>query len=461
MFQSRAECDAVFDQMDVNHNGVISRKAFEEFVARRRGGAPMTFKSAPTSVPPPPQTMASAVTGAPIAAKYYDVSEELSDEVRTIKDVRRLFALAGPLLLVILAFLPCWSALALLKSRTYLYFAGYGTPLGGIMLFIAAVVGLWMNCIMGVGCPTCPMPNPLRPLYPVWERIKLLPIEAYTMIALSVTLMLMWKLVPIIYVGGIVAAFRWLGSLFYIFDLMWFSSNPAATILASAFTAIVLYNFSLNYFLARGKPEARGTTRSLFVIWTVFVLFMGVAFMLLSVPISFEADKAYNELLLNCETGARTQDLFVTSQALQTLRQSASCSGSFSVEQCVGFQSTVYTRVLKSMETDFKCSGFCYNPALQTTLGQPEPVSNLVQPQSSDYPPTLFTQANYQASCDGMAARNMHHFVGATGTLVFAQGVLLVLVALVLSLIQMISICAGNVEKDGLEVGEDTYGSMM
>merc|ERR1719401_1051657 len=141
-------------------------------------------------------------------------------------------------------------------------------------------------------------------------------------------------------------------SVLYIFDIYWFSTNPAATVLAASLVSVVLYVFAMNYFFARGKPEARGTASSLFFIWAVFILFMGISFMLLSAPITGEAAKAYNEILVNCETAQRARDLFVASQALQALRQSPACKKMMSIEQCVGFQSSVYTQVLKSMESD-------------------------------------------------------------------------------------------------------------
>lgn len=379
-----------------------------------------------------------------------------------MKDTRRVFALAGPIMIAILGLLPVWSCLALMSSRTYLYFSGWGSPIGGILLFVCVVVGIWMNVVMGVGCPTCPMPNPIKPFSNIYEKLFLIPVEAYAMVGMTIFLMLVWKLVPIIISGGIWAALSWLGGITHFFDLMWFSNNPAATVLSVALTAVVMYVLALNYFFARAKPEARGSVTSLFIIWGIFVLLMGCAFMLLSIPISTEADKAYNELMQKCETGPRTRDLFVTSQALQNLRQTPGCTSQYSVEQCVGFQSTTYTKVLKSMESDFKCAGFCYNPALLVGLGGVQPSYNPVQPQEPvEIPPTLFTPANYQASCDGMAARNMQHFVGAVGGQVFHHGIFLVTVAIILGLFQMLTLCGGYKKEAFGGIPSVAYGTMM
>ena len=48
------------------------------------------------------------------------------------------------------------------------------------------------------------------------------------------------------------------------------------------------------------------------------------------------------------------------------------------------------------------------------------------KPAVSIYPPTLFSDANYQASCEGMAARDMKNFSGDIGFQTFYQGIYLV-----------------------------------
>mmetsp|Transcript_16740 Transcript_16740/g.45754 ORF Transcript_16740/g.45754 Transcript_16740/m.45754 type:complete len:477 (-) Transcript_16740:52-1482(-) len=459
--------NTLFDQLDVNKDGFITRAEFENFRRRNFGGQsastasqpPSAFGAPPMPPPPPAQVPMPSGTFAGPTPQFRSEpppaqqtlfgkkglrafhGEEVSEPERLMKEVRRMFALAGPVLICILAFLPVWSAIALLRSRTYLYFSSWGTPIGGIVLALVIFIAFWMNVVMGVSFLSCPMPNPFRPFAGVARRVGLIPVEAWTMIFLTIFLMMVWKVINL---GGLQAVFSWLGSVFHIVDAMWFSSNAAATILAICLAAVVLYMLSLNYFFARAKSEARRDYSSMFTIWAVFVFVMGAALMLLSVPISSEADKAYSEMLSTCETGFRTRDLYVTSQALQSLRQTPGCAERYTVEGCVGFQTTVYSQVLKSMEAEFKCAGFCYNPAGITPY---DATSQPVATNYTSYPPTLFTTANFEASCDGMAARNMKHFVGAIGTEVFHQGAICVLAAFFLAAIQIVSLCTGPREK--------------
>jgi len=452
----------LFDQLDKNGDGFISRSEFENFRRARFGDRPAapapqlpSAFEAPSPPPPPPSQM--PLRSQPPAAQQMlsepqfgrkglsaFVGNEVSEPERLMKEARRLFALAGPILICVLAFLPAWCAIELIHSRTYLYFSSSGFPIGGITLTLVVLIAFWMSFVMGVSCMSCPMPNPFRPFAGIARRVGLIPAEVWTMILLTIFLLLVWKLVPVVYIGGLQAAFAWLGGVFHIVDVMWFSSNAAATILAACLAAVVLYMLSLNYFFSRARPEVRRDYSSMFTIWAVFVLLLGAALMLLSVPITSDADEAYNELLSTCETGSRTRDLFVTSQALQSLRQTPGCSELRSVERCLGFQTTVYSQVLKSMEAEFKCAGFCYNPAGITPY---DATSQPVATNYTSYPPTLFTTANFEASCDGMAARNMKHFVGAIGTEVFHQGAICVLAAFFLAAIQIVSLCTGPREK--------------
>jgi len=61
---------------------------------------------------------------------------------------------------------------------------------------------------------------------------------------------------------------------------------------------------------------------------------------------------------------------------------------------------------------------------------------------ASAYPPTLFSDANYQVSCEGMAARDMRNFVGDVGAQTFYQGVYLVFVAVCTGFLKLVGFCA-------------------
>merc|ERR1719258_231454 len=57
------------------------------------------------------------------------------------------------------------------------------------------------------------------------------------------------------------------------------------------------------------------------------------------------------------------------------------------------------------------------------------------------YPPTLFSDANYKASCEGMAARDMRNFAGDIGFQTFYQGIYLVLIAIATGFLKLIGFC--------------------
>merc|ERR1719199_1089618 len=59
----------------------------------------------------------------------------------------------------------------------------------------------------------------------------------------------------------------------------------------------------------------------------------------------------------------------------------------------------------------------------------------------SAYPPTLFSQANFQASCDGMAARNMRNFAGDVADQTFYEGIMLVIVSIIIGFLKLLGFC--------------------
>lgn len=57
------------------------------------------------------------------------------------------------------------------------------------------------------------------------------------------------------------------------------------------------------------------------------------------------------------------------------------------------------------------------------------------------YPPTLFSAGNFQASCDGMAARTLSHFGGDVARELSIHGLFLVTVSIVAASVKLVSIC--------------------
>jgi len=76
--------------------------------------------------------------------------------------------------------------------------------------------------------------------------------------------------------------------------------------------------------------------------------------------------------------------------------------------------------------------------------------------QAANYPPTLFSDANYQASCEGMAARSMINFAGDVGFQTFYQGIYLVLISISMGSLKLIGFCS---HKSPAHAQKDWYNS--
>lgn len=60
------------------------------------------------------------------------------------------------------------------------------------------------------------------------------------------------------------------------------------------------------------------------------------------------------------------------------------------------------------------------------------------------YPPTLFTQANYKTTCEGAAARELRFSAGETANLMYLEGTSLLIFSLIVAIFQLCSLCTGS-----------------
>lgn len=474
--------EELFRDLDTDGDGVITREEFERFRTQNpafvpaQPGAAAPWQSMRQgnvqaagrdgrmagSMPPPTMQMSasmppSAITaGNNIYAKSPGglVAGGSDEESLAMKDTRRAFALVGPILLILLALLPAWSSLALLNSSTYLYFAQPGIPIGGLLIAFVILIACWMRFVLDVKFPTCPFTNPCVCCLGCTHCLEHVPVEIWVILLVLLFLMMVWKLLPLFFVGGFAAVVGWFIG---VFGMLWFGTSAAASLLACSIACVLLYIISLNYFFARARPEVSRDVPSLFTIWGVFVLLLGASFILFALPISHDAADSHEELVSKCQNGVRTRNLYITSQALQSLRQTPGCTEQVTIEDCNGFEMTRYAKTIKEMEFEYKCSGFCYNPDLVDPI-------NTENVEVSKLALSLFSKANFAASCDGMAARSMYNFVGQVGKQVFHQGVLLLVVSLSLVTLHLVGFCqrhGGAVpETGGMVDGERGYGSM-
>lgn len=266
---------------------------------------------------------------------------------------------------------------------------------------------------------------------------------------------------------------------------------------------ILLYVITIFVFFGYARPQVQ-TEQTIMMIANIFITLFGLMLMIVSVPLSRQAITTYNNLMHKCDFSAQTHRLYEYSQVLHNIRATPECMRQYTVKECAGYEDAEpYTSFLKAMETDFRCSGFCYQPpnqesALQVNTAPNVPnVTNatesennattamrLVQTRHVDhvfplpaepseglsllsirraygtqspgnynyYPPTLFSDANYQASCEGMAARDMKNFAGDISFQTFYQGIYLVLIAIATGFLKLIGFCV-NRDRDEMKGG--------
>jgi len=251
---------------------------------------------------------------------------------------------------------------------------------------------------------------------------------------------------------------------------------------------VLLYAITISIFFR--KPQAsQHTEQTVMMVANIFITLFGLFLMMASLPLTHQAELTHTNLLHRCDHSEQTQRLREYSQVLQNIRATPACATKYSVEECAGFeQAAPYTTFLKGMENNFHCAGFCYAPAtVQMAVSgaaapggapggaSPAPAAaptNLLSTRqhirhrhtdhmtkvsliaegakakdpvityvASAYPPTLFSDMNFQASCEGMAARDMKSFAGDIGQQTFYQGIYLVLIAVMTGFLKLMGFC--------------------
>jgi len=214
-------------------------------------------------------------------------------------------------------------------------------------------------------------------------------------------------------------------------------------------------------FLNSARPSVL-TEQNVMNLATTFITLFGLGLMIFSLFLTQQADVTSSNLLYNCELSPETHRLYEYSQVLQNIRALPECALKFSVEECAGYKdSPPYTDFLKNMETNFDCAGFCYRAKPATPSSLTQMVATDLQQHvdhvtplsfasegleshvgaSSKYPPTLFSDVNWQASCESMAARDMKNYAGDIGIQTFFQGIYLVCISVITGFLKLLGFC--------------------
>lgn len=231
-------------------------------------------------------------------------------------------------------------------------------------------------------------------------------------------------------------------------------TETCSWLLACCVLLVVTTYIFLQVLLSRIKPKYQ-TEQTMFMISGAFLSVLAIMLIVFGHFIENDARRASSELANGCLTGSikggigrRTEDLVLASYKLQSLRAMPNCKDRGSIEECAGFgdfSEMEQAEVLKSMEWQYQCAGICHRPinATQTT---------------QTFPPTLFSQANWQVSCDGMAARHLVFFgAGAAETMV-GEGRVLMGTAIVMGIAQIAGFCGKKPEEEALG---KSYGATL
>jgi hypothetical protein len=246
---------------------------------------------------------------------------------------------------------------------------------------------------------------------------------------------------------------------------------------------ILLYALTIMLFFRRTHASIH-TEQTIMLIANIFIMLFGLMLMMISIPLTHQAEITYTNLMYRCEYAEQTHRLFEYSTVLQNIRAQPECAKKYSIEECDGYEvAAPYTYMLKGMEMRFRCAGFCYKAPPAMTMSGPIPApapapakapasafltlsrrklhnkmthlslmtesrefaahnatfNDVYQPPV--YPPTLFSDYNFKASCEGMAARDMKHFAGDIGEQTFFQGLALVFIAVITGFLKLAGFC--------------------
>merc|ERR1719387_2756479 len=256
--------------------------------------------------------------------------------------------------------------------------------------------------------------------------------------------------------------------------VFWSGRAVPIWLIVMCITITLLYVVTIFSFFTYARPSVQ-TEQTIMMIANIFITMLGLSLMLISLPLSRMSVETYNNLMHRCDYSEQTHRMYEYSQVLHNIRRQPACATQFSVESCAGYEEAPpFTTMLKSMEADFHCGGFCYRPP-DATPGVPASTVAASPPATSalhigrktrrhhadhvsevalveatagadlddapQYPPTLFSDANYQASCEGMAARDIRNFAGDVGFQTFYQGIYLVIIAIATGFLKLIGFC--------------------
>lgn len=218
-------------------------------------------------------------------------------------------------------------------------------------------------------------------------------------------------------------------------------------IIAMCLSVLVLY-VAVVCCIFRSAPSNMQSEAAMAAVFACFLTVLGIVLFAISSPMHTAVLMTTTDVWTNCRFGASTHDLFDASESLQALRALPDCATRTSVEQCAGYAGSPSAMSLKAMEAEYHCSGFCFEPpagnlsaeeaALGSALNLPPCRSSPPPCVASPFPPSLFSLANDEVSCSGVAAREVGTFGKEASDQLFYEAVMLAIVPALLGFARLL-----------------------
>jgi hypothetical protein len=214
--------------------------------------------------------------------------------------------------------------------------------------------------------------------------------------------------------------------------VFWVGIRVPLGMITAYLTIIVMYVATVLIFFRISQPRVQ-TEQTIFMIATIFMTLIGLTLIGLSMPLSAQANTTFGNLMYRAEYSPQTLRTWEYAQVLQNIRYLPQCAHRYSVEECEGYEeANPYTGYLKEIEGYYKCTGFGYRH--NGTQAKEQGLGPM-------FPPTIFSDANYQAHCEKMAAHDFKNYAGDIGFQIFYLGVALVLIAIGTGFLKLIGFC--------------------
>lgn len=231
----------------------------------------------------------------------------------------------------------------------------------------------------------------------------------------------------------------------------------SAAMLVTCFFLLLFVLSTLCLFTHCGRQEVKSDPAHVSVA-SMLVTLYGAILVLMSFPLAEMNSTLKQEVLFSCGAGRHTHTLYEEFLFLSHLRADPDCASQETVETCAGYTETSESLFLRTLENDLRCSGYCYQ-----SLGSGLEVVNIPYAaglsmalgwgfngshSTAVYPPTLFTQENWKASCSGMSLRYVDSFLNGISDETFWEGVMLCFVCSLSGFLMMAGVFrAGWTEK--------------